>query len=125
MDVSALKANLAAVMPLLQLNRDAAYTEWMDGSLARGAYEHVQSRFDTAHAVMNKENVDAISAFKACSMLTIDIRSAVADVNTESARQSQDAWINCYREAGFTEAHTIFGTPVLPANFIFEEVRNA
>lgn len=115
MDVSALKSNLTAVMPLLQLNRDAAYAEWMDGSLARGAFEHIQSRLDTAHIVMGKEDVEAISAFKACSMLTIDIRSAVADVNTEVARKSLDTWIQCFRDAGFTESHTIFGTPVLPA----------
>jgi hypothetical protein len=124
MDVSALKANLAAVIPLLHLNRDAAYAEWMDGSLARGAYEHVQSRFDTAHVVMGTEDIDAISAFKACSMLTIDIRSAVNDVNTDLARQSLDAWINCYRDAGFTESHTVFRTPVLPANLILQEVHN-
>lgn len=118
MNIQALQANLNAVMPLLVANRNAAYHEWMDGSLARGAYEYVQSRFDTAYAVQTRSDIDSVTAYKACALLTIDIRSAVNDSPSEGAKQQMSDWLECYRTAGFTASHPLFDVPTLPDQMV-------
>ncbi len=113
MNIQALKSEIGKVMPLLVANRDAAYQEWMDGSLPRGAFEHVQSRIDTAHAVLVRDDIDPLASYRACAFVTIDIRSAVEDVKTSDASEALDAWIKCYRAAGFTGTNPIFNVPAL------------
>jgi len=112
-DIKALKTELNKVLPLLVANRDAAYNEWMDGSLARGAFEYVQFRLDSAHAILAREDLAPLVAFNAGAMLTIDLRTAIKDANTPEAKEALASWLGCFQEAGFTHINPVFDIPAL------------
>lgn len=115
MDLQKLKASLANAMHLLEANRAAAYAEWMDGSLPRGAFEYVNSRLSFAQSVMAGDCTDPLKAFNGCALVTIDIRSAVDDAKSESAYNVLSDWLACYSDAGFTGSHIYFKTPIIPS----------
>ena len=112
MELSALKQQLSTALPLLIANRNLAYQEYIEGSLAHGAFNYVQSRLDTASAVLESEDIPADRAYKACAMVVIDLRSAVRD--KDDGKATIDAWLECYADAGYTGIHKFFNIPVIP-----------
>lgn len=115
MNLATLKTSLAGVMPLLDANLAAAHAEYMEGSIAAGAFGFVRTRHETAAAVLAREDIPEETAFKACSLLAIDLRSAVKDAaDPVAADASVQAWWQCYRDAGFTEVHKHFDFPIRP-----------
>lgn len=115
MDIQALKNCLSGVMPILNNNLAEAYTEYMAGDIAAGAYGYVRSRHGTAAAVLASTEVPAEKAYQACALLAIDLRTGVASMADPIEAQAQvDTWWQCYREAGFTEVHPLFESPMQP-----------
>lgn len=115
MDIQSLKLNLATVMPLLTANLAAAHKEYMEGTLAAGAFGYVRSRHETASAVLSRDDIKAEDAYKACALLVIDLRCGVDEAANQPEAQAQlESWWQCYRDAGFTAVHPIFNAPILP-----------
>lgn len=114
MNIDLLKEQIKSVMPLLIANRDSAYKEWMNGDIARGAFEHIQGRIDTACIVIERNDLDPEQAYKACALITIDLRCAIEDNPTEQSKM--DSWLEFFRNAGFIECHKIFNFPIKPVD---------
>ena len=74
MDIQTLKRNLANAMPILDANLAAAHREYMAGDIPAGAYHHVLSRHGTACEVLSRDDIAAEEAFKACALISIDLR---------------------------------------------------
>jgi hypothetical protein len=119
MELQALKASLNRVLPILNANLSAAYNEYMDCTIAAGAYGYVRSRHETALAVISREDIDPEQAYKACAAVTMDISSGIAlmDDATDAEEKLNDWW-KCYREAGFTDIHPFFKIPVQPGGAV-------
>lgn len=115
MNLQALKTNLAAVMPLLNANLEAAHAEYLAGDLAAGAYSYVCSRHSVAQSIVAKDDVPPEIAYQACALLAIDLRTGVKDAQDKADAQAKvDAWWECYREAGYTEINPFYDSPMLP-----------
>lgn len=115
MDIQSLKTSLTNVLPILDANLAAAYKEYMDGAIPRGAFEYVRSRHETALAAIARDDIPADDAYKACALLAIDLRDGVKEVADQAEAEAQvEVWWQCYREAGFTEVHTLFDAPIRP-----------
>lgn len=80
MNIQSLKQSLTDVMPILDANLEAALEEWMAGDIPRGTFEYVRSRHLTAQAVVARDDIMPEDAFKACSLLAIDLRSGIKRV---------------------------------------------
>lgn len=115
MNLQSLKTSLTNVLPILDANLALVYKEFMDGDIARGAFEYVRSRHEIAIMVIADENIPADVAYKSCAMLAIDLRCGVKEVaNKEESEAQVQAWWQCYRDAGFTHEHKFLGSPILP-----------
>jgi hypothetical protein len=119
----ALQTRVAAVLPLLEANVGAAYREWMDGTLARGAYEYCLHRSAVASAIAGSPLDELVveAAFLAGAPLFIDLHSAMKDVPSERQPGEQakvDALHSLYIAQGFTEMHPHLKIPVLPSNCV-------
>ena len=115
MDIKNLKAALTGVMPILDANLSLAHSEYMDASLAAGAYGVVCSRHETALAVLSRTDLQAEQAYKACAALAIDLSSGVRSMpDAVKAQEQVENWWQCYRAAGFTEVNKFFDIPIMP-----------
>nr|WP_011923044.1 hypothetical protein [Pseudomonas fluorescens]CAM96268.1 hypothetical protein pQBR0236 [Pseudomonas fluorescens SBW25] len=114
MSIQSLKSNLIGIMPVLDANLAAAHSEYMAGDIPAGAFHYVRSRHLTACAVVSRDDLEAVDAYKACALLAIDLRTGIKEL-TESVKDQVDAWWQCYRDAGFTELHPFFEAPMLPS----------
>lgn len=115
MNLQSLKSHLQAVMPILDGNLAAAYREYMDGTLAAGAYRHVLSRHEIALAVISDDTIHPETAYKGCALLAIDLRSGVEVMaDKDEAKRLVNEWWQCYRGAGFTEINQYFEAPQQP-----------
>ena len=61
---------------------------------------------------MQRDDLNIEQAFKVCSMLTIDLCSAIDDDKKEINKL--DSWIKFYEDSGFTEKHPFFNIPIQP-----------
>lgn len=111
-----LKAALSAVMPILNANLSAAYTEYMDGTISGGAYGVVRTRHENACIVLDGTMIiDALRAYEVCAMLTLDLRTGIKEMADQSqAKASFNEWVAFYRRSGFTEDHKVFDFPTHP-----------
>ncbi|CAI9912151.1 hypothetical protein EFK68_03805 [Pseudomonas aeruginosa] len=114
MDIQTLKRNLANAMPILDANLAAAHREYMAGDIPAGAYHHVLSRHGTACEVLSRDDIAAEEAFKACALISIDLRRGTKDF-AGGDTSVVDAWWQCYRDAGFTADNPLYNTPMLPS----------
>lgn len=115
MDLNALKTVLTAAMPILDVNLDAANKEYMDGKLSAGAFQIVLGRHTVAYQVLTSEDIAADTAYAACALVAIDLRTGVADMpDTPAAQRVLDSWWACYRNAGYTATNQLFNVPSLP-----------
>jgi len=106
-------------MPLLTANVSAAHAEYMDGRLAHGAYNYCLSRQAQVLAVLaaDEARVTVTAALKVCSMMFLDLRTAVKDlseVEKPSAQAKVDELLTFYKEQGFTETNPVFDIPAMP-----------
>lgn len=116
-DIQPLKTSLAEVMPILTSNLSAAYTEYMAGDIAAGAFGYVCGRHETACVVLQRDDIPAEKAYEACALLAIDLRSGIDEMDDKTAAQSKvDAWWQVYRDAGFTEVNSFFDAPMRPVH---------
>lgn len=113
MDIQSLKKNLISVMPILDANLEAAHREYMAGEIPAGAFHYVRTRHETACVVIAREDQNAEAAFKSCALLSMDLRAGASEVTTPTEGQ-EEAWWQCYRDAGFTGIHPYFKCPTLP-----------
>lgn len=119
-NLTQLQAHLSAVLPLLSANLSAAYTEWTNGDLPRGAYEYCRARHATALALIHATSLDVPvdAAFAAGAPLFLDLRTALKDVpenERPSARAGVDALHALYRAQGFTDTCNVLRVPCKPA----------
>jgi hypothetical protein len=114
--IEELKVAVTAVMPILDANLSAAYTEYMDGSLSAGAYGVVRTRHENACIVLSGTlPVDPLRAYEVCAMLTIDLRTGIKDMpDQKQAKNEFNVWMDFYRRSGFTEDHKVFEFPTHP-----------
>lgn len=75
MDIQALKLSLTSVMPILDVNLEAAHQEYMKGDLPVGAFHYVRSRHEAALVVLARDDLKAEAAYMACALLAIDLHS--------------------------------------------------
>ena len=114
-ELQPLRERVKSIMPILNANLSAAHDEWMSGKIARGAFEYCLSRHATALELLSGENFDIETAYRACAPLTIDIRSGLKDTNDNGKTEEvMAAWIECFRNAGFTEMHRLYNIPIRP-----------
>lgn len=115
MGIESLKMCLKDVMVILDANIEAARAEWMAGTLSQGAFGYVRTRHALAHEVLDRTNIAPETAFHACAMLAIDLRSGAELVPAElDAAAKIEAWWQCYRDQGFTEVNGFFDSPCRP-----------
>lgn len=120
-----LQAHVSAVQPLLVANLSAAHTEWMAGTLARGAYEYCLQRNSLAIALTSRPaaDLDELEAFKAGAVLFMDLPYAVKDVPADRREGEQakvDALRAFYVQNGYTEVHPFLKIPVRPSPALVE-----
>lgn len=105
------RALVAEAMPVLNANLAAAHQEYMDGAIAKGAFDYVLGRYATAARILSTDDLSFEDALQACARLTMDVRSGCSD----AARPDLlNRWVDFLREAGFTDDHPLFGWPMRP-----------
>lgn len=115
MNLQLLKERVTSVMPILNANLSAANAEWMRGDIPRGAFEYCLSRHATALELLSRDDIDVEAAYRACAPLTIDIRTGLKDMQDKTQTEGvMEAWLDCFRAAGFTEMNSFFGIPAKP-----------
>lgn len=117
MNLQSLKERVTSVMPILDANLSAAHDEWMSGKIARGAFECCLSRHATALELLSLDDIDPERAYRACAQITIDLRSGLGDMQDKTKTDGvMEAWLDCFRAAGFTEMHKMLEIPVKPVD---------
>lgn len=115
MSLQSLKNLVSRAMPILDKNLHAAHSEWMSGEIARGAYEYCLSRHTTAIELLSLDDIDPERAFRACAPITIDLRTGLKDMQDKTQSEGlMEAWLDCFRSAGFSEMHPLFDIPYKP-----------
>lgn len=114
--IEELKVAVTAVMPILNANLSAAYTEYMDGTLNAGAYGVVRTRHENACIVLaDAVPVDTLRAYEICALLTLDLRTGVKEmIDKAEAASALNDWLAFYRSNGFTDDHKVFEFPTHP-----------
>ena len=118
--ITKLQALVTSVLPLLEANLCSAHREWMEGKIARGAYEYCLQRNSVAIAITGRSaaELDVEGAFQAGATLVIDLGGAVADLplgQRETAQAKVDELRSFFVEQGFTAVHPWLKIPVRPA----------
>lgn len=114
MRIEALQEEIKHAMPALDKNLSAAHDEYMCGELNAGAYNYILARHATALEWQDynpKSVEDALTGFKACAPLSIDIYTGCCELGKP---EILERWKAFYVENGFTETHQFFGYPIMP-----------
>jgi hypothetical protein len=114
-----LKISIQGLMPVLDSNLGAAYSEYMAGDLNNGAYQYVLSRHTNASTLaLSEVIVDPMQAFSLASFLFIDLRSGINGITDETKKQEVNQKFEylkeLYSDNGFTGKNPIFDIPVMP-----------
>lgn len=103
------------LLPALRINLDQAYKEWMDGKIAKGAFEYVRVRTLNAEALHeHRLKIEQLPeyCYRMLAINTIDIRCAVRD--GYCGQELFDEWLELYKSVGFTDTHRLFDFPIQP-----------
>jgi len=117
--ITQLQARVTDILPLLDANLKAAYNEWMNGKISRGAYEYCLSRHGSAISMIGRNPIELNEdiVFKIGATFFIDLRSAIKDVpavEMERAQKKIDDLLSFYVKSGFTETNKFLEIPALP-----------
>lgn len=113
MELEKLIIAIKGVLPILDSNMRNAYKEYMQGAIPAGAYSYVHDRHFLAHSIVNGQPLDADTAYKACALLAVDIRTGRADaLENNQWQQAELQWWDCFRQAGFTAINKHFNCPM-------------
>ena len=113
--VSALQKLIKSILPLLDHNLSLAHSEYMNGQIAKGAFDYVLQRSGTASILAEHKRIaniaPAMSAFAPCF---IDLRAGLKEYSGDR----RDTYETCieelstfYSENGFTKKHGLFDFP--------------
>lgn len=116
MELKKLQLCISNVMPILNVNLEAAAQEYKRGEIAAGAFHYVRTRHENALHTVSNNDLNPESAYKSCALLAIDLESGMDEsiAICPNAKKLIEAWWQCYRDAGFTAVHDFFETPMLP-----------
>lgn len=122
MDIEKLRSVILEVKPYLDNNLNISHQQFLCNELTEQEFNYIKLRYETALIILQNKTIEAEEAYKSARLITIDLRNYIFSiVNKEEKEQALiklNIWLDCFKEAGFTETDTVFNVPSLPNEMV-------